>query len=125
MCPCSLTVSHLRPGHGGFSANGGLTLWLERRNLGRQAETPRRRGEGVVQVPGLRCRRRARALVSSGGIAKTAATARSSPSTNAWLQLGHRRLGAYAFTMLRSSLVVPQPSHTPTPPSCQVTEMVE
>src|SRR5260221_9893911 len=78
------------------------------------------RGERVAQRPALCCRRRARELVSSGRIAKTAATVPSSPSMNAWLQLGHSRLGAYALTTLRSSLSAPHPSHTPTPPSCQV-----
>ena len=63
--------------------------------------------------------------MSSGRIAKTAATMPSSPSMNAWLQVGHSRLGAYALTTLRSSLSAPHPSHSPTPPSCQVIETVD
>jgi hypothetical protein len=82
-------------------------------------------GKGVAQRPALDCRRRARALVSSGMIAKTAATVRSSPFMNASLQRGHSRLGAYEWTTLRSSLSAWQTSHSRTPPSCQVMETVD
>jgi hypothetical protein len=98
-----------------------------RRAVGRLRAAVRtaRAGKGVAQRPALGCRRRARALVSSGRITKTAATVRSSPFMNASLQRGHSRLGAYEWTTLRSSLSAWQTSHSPTPPSCQVTETVD